>query len=270
MDQNAWRAVCQPSDPAIVSLANPRTAEGHGRGGAAMAARKLCLIRAPAMLDAVRKTGVHLFAAEMKIGFAGMAHRPAADAIVKVKQTGLVRDFRAGPCGHKAARWCGRDRRLLIARALTQEATGANRHDPRLRRRGRSDYVSCSRCRSWRCACCCGRRGRARRRGGNRRRGGRCPNDGRPWLSRCRSTRCLWCSGPFRLVVRFDGGRACLEPKPMSLADYGVAADAAEFFGDLAGGRAAFPHLRQLFDPVVGPTHAFNVPSRPDDHPSGQ
>jgi hypothetical protein len=47
----------------------------------------------------------------------------------------------------------------------------------------------------------------------------------------------------------------------MRLADYGIAADTAKLFGDLAGGCSAFPHLCELLDPFVSPTHAFNNPS---------
>jgi hypothetical protein len=47
----------------------------------------------------------------------------------------------------------------------------------------------------------------------------------------------------------------------MGLADHGIAADATEFLGDLAGGCAAFPHLRQLLDPLFGPAHARANPS---------
>ncbi len=40
-----------------------------------MAARQLRLIGAAAVGHAIRKSGVHLFAAEVEIGFTGVAHR---------------------------------------------------------------------------------------------------------------------------------------------------------------------------------------------------
>ena len=101
-----------------------------------MAARQLGLIGAAAMLDAIGEAGVHLVAAEVEVRLAGVAHRPAADAVVKVEQRGLVGDLRARLGRHKAARRGRRNRRLLVARALTQEAAGADRDDARLRRRG--------------------------------------------------------------------------------------------------------------------------------------
>lgn len=97
-----------------------------------MAARELRLIGAAAMLHTVGEARIHLLAAEMEIRLAGVAHRPAADAIVEIEQAGLVGDFRAWACGHKATWRRGRDRRLLIAGTLTQKAAGPNRDDSRL------------------------------------------------------------------------------------------------------------------------------------------
>jgi hypothetical protein len=98
-----------------------------------------------------------------------VAHRPAADAIVEVQQAGLVSDLGARLGGHQTARRGRRDRCLLIAGALTQEAAGADRDDAR-RRRG-SGRIGRGRCSSRR------RRGRsrsrARRRGCGARRGRR-------------------------------------------------------------------------------------------------
>ena len=43
----------------------------------------------------------------------------------------------------------------------------------------------------------------------------------------------------------------------MRLADHGVAADAAQLVGDLAGGRALGPHRLQALDPLFSPGHAI-------------
>ncbi len=86
------------------------------------------------MLDAVREPGVHLLAAEMKVGLARMAHRPAADPLVEIEQAGLVRDFRARPRRHEATRGRGGNRRLLVARTLAEKPARPDRNDPRLLR----------------------------------------------------------------------------------------------------------------------------------------
>lgn len=83
-----------------------------------MPTRQLGLEGAATMLDAIGEPGIHLLAAEMEVWFAGMAHRPAADAIVEIQQAGLVSDFRARLGGNQAARRGGRDRSLLITGAL--------------------------------------------------------------------------------------------------------------------------------------------------------
>ena len=51
-----------------------------------MAARQLCLIGPAAMLNAIGETGIHFVTAEVEIGFARMAHRPAADPIIQIEQ----------------------------------------------------------------------------------------------------------------------------------------------------------------------------------------
>ena len=135
-----------------------------------MSARQLRLIGAAAMLDAIREARVHFFAAEMEVGLAGVAHRPAADAIVEIKQAGLAGHFWAGLGWHEAARRGRRDRCLLIAGALTQKAAGADRDNPLLRPGGRrSGHGTCCRCRrrygAW--------RGHGSRRGAGRGRLGR-------------------------------------------------------------------------------------------------
>ena len=118
-------------------LAHSRPAEGKRRRGAAVAARKLGLVSDPAMLDAVGEAGIRRLTAEMKVGLARMAHRPFANAVVQFEQAGLVGDLRARLGGHEAARRRGRDRRLLIARALADEAAGADRAILHFRRRAR-------------------------------------------------------------------------------------------------------------------------------------
>ena len=168
-----------------------------------MAAWQLCLISAAAMVDAIWEARVHLVAAEMEIGFARVPHRPATDAIIQIEQAGLAGDFCAGPCGDQSARWCRRDRCLLIAGALAQKSAGSDRNDARLR----CDRGVCRRVR-------CGRGGRGDWRGGAGRnwrcdgRGGRSDARGnRAWFggcchAGCRFGRCLGalCLG---LVVRF-------------------------------------------------------------------
>lgn len=50
-----------------------------------MAARQLRLIGTAAMLDTVGEARVHLITAEMEVRLAGVAHRPATDAVVEIK-----------------------------------------------------------------------------------------------------------------------------------------------------------------------------------------
>ena len=88
-----------------------------------MAARQLRLVSAAAMFDAIREARVHLDAAEVEVRFAGVAHRPAANAVIEVEQAGLVGDFGRWPRGHEPARWRGRDRGLLVAGTVRPEAT---------------------------------------------------------------------------------------------------------------------------------------------------
>lgn len=47
-----------------------------------MSAWQLRLISAATMIHAVRESGVHLVTAEVEIRLTGVAHRPAADAII--------------------------------------------------------------------------------------------------------------------------------------------------------------------------------------------
>ena len=111
--------------------AHARAAERQRRRWAACTARQLRLIGPATMFDAIWEAGVHLFPAEMEVRFARMAHRPAAHAIIKIEQAGLVRDFRAGLGRNQAARRGRGDRRLLVTRTLAQESAGADRNDAR-------------------------------------------------------------------------------------------------------------------------------------------
>ena len=59
----------------------------------------------------------------------------------------------------------------------------------------------------------------------------------------------------FLLLARLDRRGALLEPETVRLADHRVAADSAQFVGDLAGGGAIVPHLLQALDALFGPRH---------------
>src|SRR5690606_16067734 len=106
------------------ALADAWAAERQWRRRTAGAARQLCLISAAAMLDAIGKARIHFLAAEMKVRLARMAHGPAADTVVEIQQAGLVCDLGTRLGGNEAARWCRRNRCLLIARSLTQKTAG--------------------------------------------------------------------------------------------------------------------------------------------------
>ena len=56
-----------------------------------------------------------------------------------------------------------------------------------------------------------------------------------------------------RGLVMADRRRALLEPEAVGLADHRIAADAAQFVGDLAGGGAVVPHLLQPIDALFSP-----------------
>src|SRR6266700_5002156 len=74
-----------PEERRQMALSDPRPAERHGRGRAAVAAGELRLIGDSAMLDAIRKTRIRRLPAEVEIGLARMTHRPFADAIIEVE-----------------------------------------------------------------------------------------------------------------------------------------------------------------------------------------
>jgi hypothetical protein len=78
------------------------------------------------MFDAIRKTRIYRYTAEMEIRFAGVAKRPAANTLVQIEQRRFVRHFGARFGRYKAA-WRGRrDGRLLIAGTLTHEPAGSD------------------------------------------------------------------------------------------------------------------------------------------------
>jgi hypothetical protein len=72
--------------------------------------------------DAVREARIGGLTAKVKIGLAGMTHRPLADAVVEIEQARLVGNLRARLGRDEAARRGRRDRRLLIARTLSNKA----------------------------------------------------------------------------------------------------------------------------------------------------
>src|SRR5690349_7967119 len=78
------------------------------------------------MLDAIREAGVRRIAAEVEVGLAWVTHRPFADAVVEIEQARLVGNFRARLRRHQAAWWGRRNRRLLIAGTLANEAARAD------------------------------------------------------------------------------------------------------------------------------------------------
>src|SRR3954468_6988564 len=103
-------------------LADPGPAERKRRRRAAVAGGDLGLVGDSAMLDAIREARIGGRAAEMEIGLARMADRPFADLLVEIEQAGLVGDLRARLGRHQAPRRGRRDRRLLLAGRLADEA----------------------------------------------------------------------------------------------------------------------------------------------------
>jgi hypothetical protein len=211
-------------------------------------ARQLCLEGATAMGNAVGETWVHLVTTKVEVSLARMTHRPAADAFVQIEQASFLGHLSAGLGGHQAARRCWRDWSLLITGALAQEAARADRDNARLLGSG---LHSGDRLTGDSSGSCCGTR-----------RGGRCRSrTQRGGLSNaCRSgsrlDRLNWRG--FNLV-RFYRRRPRFQPEPVRFADHCVAADPPQFFGDQAGGCAAFPHLGQRCDAFVSPAHAKSI-----------
>lgn len=81
------------------------------------------------MFHAIGEARIYLCTAKVKIGFAGMAHWPAADFVAQIEQAGLVCNFGAWLGRNQTARRCRGDGGLLIPRALPQKAAGADGHD---------------------------------------------------------------------------------------------------------------------------------------------
>ncbi len=236
----------------VRALADPWAAKRQRWWGSAGTARQLRLIGPAAMLDAIRKAWVHGLSAKVEVRFARMTHGPAAHLLRQVEQASLVRNLGAWLGRHQTAgrrRW---DRRLLITGALPQEAARANRDDlgqirARIRQRLRRDTAR--RGAAWRSS----RRASA-------------------WPRRrlCRSSGSL-CGGLWRrslggwfgrsllgrllLLIGLHRGRAGLQAQPVRLADHCIAANTAQFLGNLAGGRAAFPHLLERTNSLIGPSH---------------
>ena len=104
------------------------------------------------MFDAIGKTRVHFYSAEMKVGFAGVVHRPAADFVTQIQQSGFVGNFLARFGGNQPARRCWWNRSLLVTGSLTQKAAGTDRYNLRAIMFGCASLLRgmcpCSRC--WR------------------------------------------------------------------------------------------------------------------------
>lgn len=232
------------------ALPDSGSTKGQRWRGAARTARQLCLIRPPTMLYAVRKTGIHWLTAKVEIGLARMAHRPATDFIGKVQQAGLVCNRRIRFCWNQPARRCWRDRGLLIAGSLAQESSWADRDDLGKVWRWIGNRLNRDAFCGW---ACIGNAAAVLHRLGRGANGGL----SRVFLGRCLRCRFLSRGSCFLLIFlrRFHRGGARFQAKPVRFTDYGIAADAAQFFGDLASGRSAFPHLLERCDPLVSPTH---------------
>ena len=112
--------------------------KGSGGGGRRSRRGQLRLIGMAAMADAIGEARVHLLAAEVEIGLAGVADRPFADLVVEIEQAsscppcpreGLAGTSRRGGAGVIGA-CCSPGR-------LAEEPARADRAQDRLRRRGR-------------------------------------------------------------------------------------------------------------------------------------
>jgi hypothetical protein len=79
------------------------------------------------MLDAVRKARIGRLAAKMEVRLAGMTHRPLADPVVEIEQAGLVGHLGTRLGRDQAAGRSRRDRRLLVARTLSNETAWTDR-----------------------------------------------------------------------------------------------------------------------------------------------
>ena len=108
-------------------LADARTAERQWRRRTPVAAGQLRLVGNAAMLDAVGEARIGGLTAEMEIGLARVADRPAANTVVQVQQAGLVGDVGAWLGRNQAARRCRRDWGLGVAGTLADKAAGTDR-----------------------------------------------------------------------------------------------------------------------------------------------
>jgi hypothetical protein len=122
-------------------LPDPRTAEWQGGRGLAVAARELRLIGDAAMLDAIREARIGRVAAKVKSGSPGCPTGHLQIFSLRSSRLVLSAISGLGLAGHQPARRRGRDRRLLVARALAHEAARADRADQRLRRGRRRGRV---------------------------------------------------------------------------------------------------------------------------------
>ena len=202
------------------------------------------------MFYAIGKTRVHGGAAEVKIWFARMPHRPSADPLVQVKEAGLVGNVRAGFGRNQPPGWGGGDRCLLIARTLPQESARPNGHDlGRVLSRSRH-WLRRMRTRHWSWLW---HRGRPEAPGPPLwalpappspalRHDTASPSPGGTGFGRS-LRRCRRASLRRFAFIGFHWRWTRLQPQPMGLSDYGVAAHPAQFFRDLTGGRAAFPQF---------------------------
>ncbi len=184
-----------------------------------------------------------------------MTHRPAADAVVQIEQAGLVGDFGRRLGRNQSARRGGRDRRLGIARALADEAAGADRAILHF-----AGEIMSALDRGAELGAGAGGRIARRNFGGGCGRGrgfglGRGRSLGRRGGSLGRGD----LLDLLLLLARLDRGRTRFEPEAMRLADHRIAADPAELLGDLAGGRPIGPHRLEALDALVGPAHVAIV-----------
>ena len=196
------------------------------------------------MLDAIRKARVRLLAAEVEVGLAGMADRPFADAVVEVEQAGLVGDFGARLGRDQAARRRRRDRRLLIAGPLADEAAGTDRAvlHPSAPGRGLGAAPAC---------CARGAAGAAAR--APRRRGG---GLGRPAAAGGRR------GFPFLSSPGFTGDGRCSRPRRCALPITALRLTPPSSSAIWLAVDAIVPHLFQALDALVSPRHCRIAPFR--------
>ena len=60
------------------------------------------------------------------------------------------------------------------------------------------------------------------------------------------------------LAISSAGANTVRQAEAVHLADDGIAGDAAQFLGDLAGGLTFCPHLFERLDALIGPGHRAN------------